>query len=127
LARATTSPAEARSFVELHLTQHELSYLVEDIRLVVSELVTNSVIHATTEARVRIEQLPFCVKLTVYDESAELPVLRPESRTADHAEGGRGLCIIDACSLGWGADLDRGSGKSLWALFAVRPESSWVA
>ena len=42
-----TSAAEARTFVVApSRRQHDLAYLVEDVRLVVSELVTNSVLHA---------------------------------------------------------------------------------
>src|SRR5687768_8027247 len=85
-APASTSPAEARAFVERHLAHHELRYLVDDIRLVVSELVTNAVVHAITPIRVKIQELPFCVKLTVYDESADVPVLRLDQRIADDAE-----------------------------------------
>lgn len=126
LAPEATSPAKAGAFVERHLGLHELVYLVEDIRLVVSELVTNAVVHADTRVRVRIEEVPFCVKLTVYDESMDLPVLALHDRVSTDAEHGRGLWVTDACSADWGTDLGRGEGKSVWALFAVRPESSWV-
>jgi anti-sigma regulatory factor (Ser/Thr protein kinase) len=121
------SPAEARAFVELHLSHHELGYLVDDVRLVVSELVTNAVVHASTPVRVRIEALPLWVKPTVLDVCADLPVLRREQRICVEAEGGRGLRVIDACSFDWGTDVGPGNGKSMWVLFAVRPESSWVA
>ena len=125
-APTTTSPAEARDFVALHLSRHELGYLVDDVRLVVSELVTNAVVHARTPLMVRLEELLFCVKLTVYDECADRPVLRLEQRVAPETEGGRGLWITDACSADWGANLGNGAGKSTWALFGVRPRSSWV-
>jgi anti-sigma regulatory factor (Ser/Thr protein kinase) len=123
----TTSPAEARACVELHLSHHELGYLVDDVRLVVSELVTGAVVHASTPVRVRIEALPFWVKLTVHDGCADLPVLRPEQRFSDDAEGGRGLQVIDTCSFDWGTDVGPGNGESMLALFAMRPASSWVA
>ena len=125
-APEAASPAKARKFVERHLGLHELVYLVEDVRLVVSELVTNAVVHADTLVRVRIEEVPFCVKLTVYDESMDLPVLALQDRAFADAEHGRGLCVTEACSAHWGTDLGRGGGKSVWALFAVRPKSSWV-
>lgn len=119
-APASTSPAAARDFVERLLMHHELAYLVDDIQLVVSELVTNAVVHARTPVRVRIEELPSCVKLTVHDGSADLPVLCLERRTSADEENGRGMWIIDACSAGWGSDLGSGSGKSTWAVFGVR-------
>ena len=75
VAPATASPAQAHDFVERPLIQPGLVHLVGDIRLVVSELVTHAVVHAGTSIRVRIEELPSCVKLTVYDRSVNLPVL----------------------------------------------------
>jgi hypothetical protein len=74
---------------------------------------------------VRIEELPFCVKLTVYDQSLDLPLLSLAGHVLAEADGGRGLWLVDACSADWGTDLV-GDGKSIWVLFAVRPESSWV-
>ena len=119
-APALTAPASARAFVRRHLTHHGLPYLIDDICLVVSELVTNAVVHALTPVRVEIEEMLFCVKLTVSDESADLPVLLPE-RVADKAEGGRGLGVIDAVCSDWGTDPGQGGGKSVWAQFGVRP------
>jgi anti-sigma regulatory factor (Ser/Thr protein kinase) len=95
----------------------QLAYLVDHIQLVASELVTNAVVHARTPVRVRIEELPSCVKLTVHDGAADLPVLRLERRTSADAENGRGMWVIDACSAEWGSDLRLGSGRSTWALF----------
>jgi len=86
-APVLTAPADAREFVDRHLTHHKLPYLVEDIRLVVSELVTNAVVHASTRVRVRLEELPFCVKLTVYDESDDLPIVCPERLIFSDTEG----------------------------------------
>jgi anti-sigma regulatory factor (Ser/Thr protein kinase) len=126
VAPATTSPAQARDFVTDYCHRQDLSYLVDDVVLVVSELVTNAVIHAQTRIRVTIEELPFCVKLVVYDESLDLPVLSLAGRVRADDEGGRGLWLVDACSADWGTDVASSEGKSTWALFAVRPRSSWT-
>ncbi|MDX6325419.1 MAG: hypothetical protein QOK15_1773 [Nocardioidaceae bacterium] len=121
-----SSVREARDFVVRALVQHGLSHLVDDIKLVVSELMTNAVVHAETPVRVVVEELPFCVKLSVYDESADRPVPRLSQRLDSDGDDGRGLWITDACSADWGVDLGRGFGKCVWALFAVPPKSSWV-
>lgn len=121
-----TSPGQARDFVTSQLLRHDLAYLADDVRLVVSELVTNAVIHAATPTHVRLEELSFCVKLTVSDDSVDMPVRRLSSRLTSHDEGGRGLWAVDACSADWGTDLAGSEGKCIWALFAVRPTSSWV-
>jgi anti-sigma regulatory factor (Ser/Thr protein kinase) len=120
-----SSVREARGFVVHALIQHDLSHLVDDIELVVSELVTNVVVHAETPVRVVVEELPFCVKLSVYDERADRPVPRLSQRL-DSGDGGRGLGIIDACSAAWGVETGHGFGKCVWALFAVPPKSSWI-
>lgn len=126
VAPATTSPAQARDFVGQYCDRRDLHYVADDIRLVVSELVTNAVVHARTRIRVRIEELSFCVRLMVYDESLELPASGVVGGVSEEDESGRGLWIVDACSADWGVDLHDGEGKSTWALFAVRPRSSWV-
>lgn len=116
-----TTPAKARALVERCLTEHDRQHLVDDISLVVSELVTNAVVHARTPIRIRLEEMPIYVKLTVYDESVNLPVLSLASRVLSESEGGRGLWLVDACSTDWGTDLAGSQGKCIWALFGVSP------
>ena len=122
-APAAASPGQAREFVERPLIQHGLAHLVGDIRLVVSELVTNAVVHARTSVRVRIEESPSWVKLTVYDRSVDLPVLSLSTRVSDETESGRGLWIVDACSFDWGTDLTDGAGKAIWVRWPCGPTS----
>lgn len=122
-APEAASPARARDFVERYLNQRDLPYLVDASCLVVSELVTNAVVHARTPIRVSIEELAHFVKLMVYDESADLPVLSRAGRVGID-ESGRGLLLVDAVSEDWGIDLAGDEGKCIWALFAVRPRSS---
>ena len=125
VAPVVTAPALARAFVEEYCHQRDLSYLVDDIRLVVSELVTNAVVHARSRIRVTIQELSFCVRLVVYDESVDVPLPSLGNRVVNDSENGRGLWIVDACSTDWGTDLNGDEGKSTWAVFAVRPKSSW--
>ena len=112
------SAALARDFVGDELRQHNLPYLVLDVQLVVSELVTNAVRHAHTNIDVMLEEQPFCVVLTVHDRARAAPVMRMPSTDEN---GGRGLMIVRGASLGWGVDLDPQGGKSVWVMFALRP------
>jgi anti-sigma regulatory factor (Ser/Thr protein kinase) len=121
-----SSVREARDLVVRALVQHHLSHLVDDIKLVVSELVTNVVVHAETPVKVVVEELLFCVKLSVYDESADRPVPRLSQQLDNDGVDGRGLWITDACTAEWGIDLGRGGGKCVWALSPVPPKSSWL-
>jgi len=130
IAPATTSPAQARDFVERYCHQRALTYLVDDIRLVVSELVTNAVIHVGTGLiRVKMEKLPSHLKLTVHDDSLDAPGFNRAGRLppGPNDESGRGLWLVDKCCAEWGTDRASGDGKSTWALFALRPQSSSVA
>lgn len=112
-----TSAGDARAFVGHHLRRHALGYLIDDIELVVSELVTNAVLHARTSLLVVITANPGCVKLTVHDGSGSLPVWR----TAEPSDtGGRGMSIVDACSTEWGTVCDIEGHKSVWASFDTK-------
>lgn len=125
-ASEATSPARARDFVERYLNARDLHHVVDAICLVASELVTNAVVHARTPIRVRIEETPFYVELTVYDQAVDLPVMNRANRVGDDDEGGRGLAIVDACSEDWGTCLVGDQAKCTWASFAVRPKPSWA-
>ncbi|HEY6935448.1 MAG TPA: ATP-binding protein [Marmoricola sp.] len=119
----TQFPAEvesvprARHFVCTRLIDHRLLYLVEDVRLVVSELATNAVRHADTPFAVTLEQDDQSVLLTVTDGSAAPPV-RLAKDVLDTS--GRGLSIVDLVSRDWGVARRPGEAKSVWASFALR-------
>ncbi|HEY3529185.1 MAG TPA: hypothetical protein VGK78_08535 [Nocardioides sp.] len=52
------SVALARDFVCKHLLAHHQSHLVDDVRLMVSELATNAVVHAQTPFGVCLSRVP---------------------------------------------------------------------
>lgn len=114
------SVGAAREFVRGLLLHHGLSYLVEDVRLVVSELATNSMIHAQTPFAVTLAHRDRSVLLTVQDGSPESPVQIAASvlRT-----GGRGISIVSHVSSNWGvsAAVDMNHAKSVWASFDATP------
>ena len=108
------SPCGARSFVSTLLVAHDLSSLVDDVQLVVSELATNAMRHART---------PYSVVLRRFDETLRLEVLdgwcaEPSLVTpGPEDEGGRGVSIVDAVSREWGVTPRGTAGKSVWAEF----------
>ena len=90
---------------------------VDDLELLVSELVTNAVLHARSRSRLTIDSNGERVRVTVEDESAVAPRLReygPEAAT------GRGVLLVDRLSTNWGVDFDDG-GKRVWFELAVAP------
>lgn len=114
LSAEPASAARARDFVCAHLLMHGLPTLVEDIRLVASELTTNAMQHARTPLVLTLTREAHCVTLSVHDDSPVLPVLS----TAGIAEPrGRGLAIVDRLSAGWGVDVADDRSKAVWARF----------
>jgi anti-sigma regulatory factor (Ser/Thr protein kinase) len=114
------SAALAREFVGHELRRHDLRYLVLDVQLVVSELVTNAVRHARTMIDVTLEGQPFSVLLVVHDRFPATPVTRMPGLTET---GGRGLLIVREVSLDWGVDLHPQGGKSVWVMFGLLPQA----
>jgi anti-sigma regulatory factor (Ser/Thr protein kinase) len=106
--------ADARQFVTQHLTEHELPREVDVLRLVVSELATNAVMHAATPFTVSLGRLDGTLTLSVRDLSFDHPQgpARPRSTTLR----GRGLHIVDVLSSAWGVTAER-DGKTVWAEF----------
>lgn len=109
------SAALARDFVRLHLVAHHLSQLVEDVRLVVSELSTNAVAHAQTPFVVTLSKMDGSVLLVIRDGSTSVPV-RAAPDVMDMS--GRGLMIVELLCREWGTHIDGRGFKSVWASFA---------
>jgi len=84
---------------------------LDDLLLVVSELVTNAVIHAETRLRLVIRYDGRRVLTEVFDGDARLP-RRVDNPTSF---GGRGLLIVEHLSSHWGSEAIRGDGKRVWA------------
>ena len=114
LSPSSLSAREARDFVRANLESRDLCYLVEDIRLVVSELVTNSLVHAQPPVIVSMQEQRLDVLVVVSDMSPVLPVALPHSVTSS---SGRGLSIVEAVSREWGTNARFDGGKSVWARF----------
>lgn len=101
--------------------------VVQDVTLIVSELVGNAVRHARGLAsgglHVDWEIGPGVVQVAVTDGGG---VTVPTARDpGPHAQGGRGLAIVDALSSDWGVRVDGGA-TTVWA--AVRSgQPQWAA
>ncbi len=89
--------------------------LAETLILLVSELVTNAVVHTGCPAVLRLSLLGAAqdcatVRLEVADRSGRAPV----PRCADGDEtGGRGLALVDGLADRWGWSSE-GAGKRIW-------------
>jgi anti-sigma regulatory factor (Ser/Thr protein kinase) len=80
--------------------------------LVVSELVTNAVVHARSAPEVVATHRARRVRVEVYDNDVNPPVVRDPS-TLDGG-GGFGLAMVAALSVRWGWE-PTATGKRVWA------------
>ncbi|MFD8786675.1 ATP-binding protein [Kitasatospora sp. NPDC059599] len=101
----------------------ERGALVAGGLVVLSELVTNAVVHARVpkgrRIAVRFELVSGHLRIEVHDASGERPVIRRSAGPDD--DSGRGLCLVEALSVEWGwMPRPEGIGKIVWAL--VGPE-----
>jgi len=105
-----SSPARARLFVCEQLARRCPPEVVDSAALLVSELVTNAVLHAGTPMRVNVSMLRDGARVEVEDGSHEMPEPR-EPNTAE--QRGRGLLLVDRVARSWGVHqtLD---GKAIW-------------
>jgi anti-sigma regulatory factor (Ser/Thr protein kinase) len=85
----------------------------EDIVLVVSELVTNAILHGGAAEQLRLRRTAQRVVIEVFDRGPRMP----HPRAADlKAESGRGLHLVARLADRWGARPVRG-GKAVWCEF----------
>lgn len=112
----------ARDFAVTALRAWGLPTLTDEVCLVVSELVTNALHHATPP-RSRLD--PEAIRLSlirrgdevicaVRDSGADIPFRKDPHHIA---ETGRGLMLVESFSSAWGWTPLRDSGKVVWALF----------
>jgi anti-sigma regulatory factor (Ser/Thr protein kinase) len=82
-------------------------------RLLVTELVSNAVLHGRGTIRLTVARNTAGVRVEVHDESPHLPVVMDRSPMAEH---GAGLRLVSAMAGSWGTEpLDGGRpGKRVW-------------
>jgi serine phosphatase RsbU (regulator of sigma subunit) len=114
----------ARAFVTDALAG-EAASLVDDARLVVTELVTNACLHGEPPVTVRVRRVGSRVQVEVEDGGQSLPVIPAHST---EAMTGRGLALVAAVGAAWGVEAGTGRGKVVWAqLTEGGPDESGLA
>jgi two-component sensor histidine kinase len=126
LPRPEAAAAARRALVGLALP----TVTRENLALLVTELVANSVRHAELRAddfiHVGLTAGSDTVRLSVHDGGHGF-VSEPPDRSDPLTPGGRGLVIVDALSETWGVDSDA-QGCTVWCELAVeeRPPAAEV-
>jgi anti-sigma regulatory factor (Ser/Thr protein kinase) len=114
------SVGDARKMVRDTLAEWEITGTpAEDIELLVSELVTNAVVHGGPPVTLALYRYGHIVRGEVRDHGAMVPLI-PRQPDAE-ATRGRGLHIVDFNADKWGADPLPGGGKVVWFLVSVTP------
>jgi anti-sigma regulatory factor (Ser/Thr protein kinase) len=113
------SVVAARHMVEAAARSWEMDDSVcDDSALAVSELTSNSVLHAGSSVSVCVRRMGRGLRIEVTDANDHLPVVdaeRPEDLLANRSMTGRGLAMVAATADRWGADPLPGGGKVTWA------------
>ncbi|MFW6720390.1 ATP-binding protein [Streptomyces sp. MAR4 CNY-716] len=115
--RSARSVSRARDFVAARVGDAVPADRADDIRLCVSELTTNALLHGTPRGRrfrVHVTVDDDGVRIEVHDASDAPPHLRD---TADTDDYGRGLQLVDVLADEWGTSDRTGPGKAVWASF----------
>lgn len=102
-----TSPRAARWMVREHLSDG----LADDCALMVSELVTNAVVHGGSAVRLRLTIHPGWIYVEVADDGCGVPQVTDGD---PEATSGRGLIIVDSLAREWGVLSQPGGGKIVW-------------
>ncbi len=111
------SASRARRLVREVLERHGHEELVDSATLLVSEVVTNAVLHAGTSIGLRCRIGTDVVRLEISDGSSVLPSIRHYDEIAST---GRGLSLVAALSQAWGLVPDE-FGKTVWFEFRSEP------
>jgi histidine kinase-like protein len=96
-----------------------MAELIETMVLMVSEVVTNAILHSGSGAELRLILSGETVRAEVRDRSSALPAVKQYSETATT---GRGMLIVEALATAWGTEVE-GKGKVVW--FSVDAASSF--
>ena len=117
LEPSLAAPREARRLLTTWLTANGCAHpLQDDALVIVSELVTNAVVHARTRVTIVAKNASDAsgvnqvVRLEVHDAHSSVPGTTARSGSA----GGRGLDIVAGLAERWGCDPTP-QGKSVWA------------
>jgi anti-sigma regulatory factor (Ser/Thr protein kinase) len=110
LPATPASVPEGRAFLGKALTGWDCGRMADDARLLLSEILTNAVQHATGPIGLHLCRTATDLTVEISDHSPHLP--QPRSATEDE-ESGRGLILVRALADSWGV-RPTDAGKTTW-------------
>jgi anti-sigma regulatory factor (Ser/Thr protein kinase) len=105
------SASAARRFVGSTLRDWSCDTLSDSALLLVSELVTNAVLHARSRLDLVLQLRDERLRVEVHDGSQAQPTRKYYS---PHAGTGRGLMLVEQLAAEWGVEPIAGDGKRVW-------------
>ena len=125
-----SSVRQARRYVSAELTALGFDDASSTAELLVSELVTNAILHARSPLQVTVESRGELVRVAVADDSPRTPQRR---RHSVDSGTGRGLLLVERMATRWGVDAAP-AGKVVWFELSNEPveqvggwEDAWEA
>jgi anti-sigma regulatory factor (Ser/Thr protein kinase)/anti-anti-sigma regulatory factor len=120
LAPTPAASAAARTFVRETCRYWQLALpdatVMERAVLLANELVTNAVVHAGTDIRLRLELRGDRLHIAVRDDNPRLlRLVVPDWQ----AEGGRGLWLVEQLARAWGVNPHPEGGKVVWCVLSL--------
>lgn len=128
LPPTTESVPVARRFVRARLADEaagaaDVSADIDTATLLVSEVVTNAILHARTTVTLTVDIADEVVRITVRDGSPVQPRVHSFAPTS---ATGRGLRLLDRLAKRWGVDADPVTGgKIVWFEVGEPSETLW--
>lgn len=119
LSPETTAPRRARDLVAQACAAWHGEQFSELGQLVVSELVSNAVLHTGTAIEVEVwldDQGRLLLR--VHDDGDGVPVVVPPDR---RTIGGVGLDLVSRVAQSWGVTPDPHGGKDVWCVLSPAP------
>ena len=115
-----SSVTKARSEVTRRLAQRITTGALEDVRLLITELITNALRHSGItsgdQIGVKAELTDGTVRIEVHDPGRDGPV---EVRKPGVRGGGYGLFLVERLTNQWG--VERRNGTTVWAELSAGP------
>ncbi len=119
LAPVLTAARDARAFTTRALLDWRLASLIGPAGVVVSELVTNSIVHAVTVLDLTLSRTDTCLRIAVHDRGGGSPSVNTRGAPGEMLDG-RGLVLVRALTKRWGVFQSRSSkGKTVWAVMDI--------
>jgi anti-sigma regulatory factor (Ser/Thr protein kinase) len=121
LPPTTDSVPLARRFAAAQLKDSSCD--IDTAVLLVSEVVTNAVLHARSDLVLSVEDLGDTIRVEVADSSPVSPRLH---NFAIESATGRGLRMLDQLAMGWGVEsAATGDGKVVWFEVGQPTDEAW--